>query len=113
MDYLELRSWRDICEYLDSCWYKFAEPTELQEKCKGAIASLWQTEGRPRRQLLWDRWLIQFIRWGNHPILNFRNSKKNRREFNKYYRGWTLVSGWEAKINFLEQLIFLSGTKHF
>lgn len=106
MDYLELRSWRDICEYLTGRWYKFARVEDIARNCPNAIASLYRGEGRLKRQELWDRWTIQFLSWGDHPIFNFKHSKYLRQSYG-HDRGWTLVSAWEAKIDFLEQLYVL------
>lgn len=104
MDYQQLRAWRDVCEYLDSCWYKFNDPGSIIEKCPSIDHQLVTFEGRKLRSLLWDAWLIQFIRWGDHPILSFRNSRANKRSFSDE-RGWILVNGWESKIDFLEKVI--------
>ena len=107
MNYEHLRGWRDICEYLNSCWYKFAEVHELYRNCgKELNQALWLPEGRLLRQQLWDTFLIHFIRWGEHPILYYRDSRRNRRAYRRD-RGWTLVYAWEAKIDFLEQVVLL------
>lgn len=104
MDYEHLRDWRDICEHLNTCWYKFDDQAGISQKCPSINRKLIDFEGRELRATLWDRWLIQLIRWGDHPILYFRNSRATRREF-KHERGWILVNGWEAKIDFLEKLV--------
>lgn len=108
MEYEELAAWRDICEFLNLRWYKFDETNSIISHARNPekVASLISPEGRANRQWLWDFALIQFTHWGNHPVLDFRNSRDTRAEF-KNDRGWTLVYGWEAKIDFLEQVVLL------
>lgn len=105
MDYQELRNWRGICEYLDSCWYKFDEISGLAKNCSG-IASIFyeQERGRYLREELWQKWQIVLISWGQHPILYSRCSRVNRNFFGDAC-GWTLVIDWESKIDFLEKLV--------
>ena|GEM_PF-4813262 len=47
---------------------------------------------RTRRQLLWEKYTIQLIKWE-------RESKR--------YEGWRLKGNWEFKIDFLEQIYIL------
>lgn len=61
-------------------------------------------KAKQRRQRLWDLYLIQFIKWGQHPILNYKYSSAVRRQYKKVF-GWTLSSEWEYKIDYLEKIV--------
>jgi hypothetical protein len=45
--------------------------------------------------------MIQFVRWQEHPRGKYAGSYKG-------WDGWFLLSDWEVKIDFLEQLIILN-----
>lgn len=98
LDYEIVRQCRDVCEHLNACWYKFDDDAPFQ---------LCTPEGRVHRQALWDCWNIQLIRWGEHPILDYRNSRFLHRNL-KGVAGWRLLPGWEYKIDFLEQVYILN-----
>jgi len=102
--YSHLRSWRNLCEFLDTRWYKFAKIETIKNGCKGVFPNFYDPRCRLHRKTLWDNYLIQFIRWGEHPITTYSHSRTTRREY-KDVRGWILVSEWEAKIAYLEHLI--------
>lgn len=91
-DYEQLCQWRDICEYLDKRWYKFSENDDGR-------FTLLLPESQAIRQKLWSKYMIQVVRWGQHPY-NYYHSD---REYRKVY-GWRLNLGWEVKIDFLEQV---------
>lgn len=110
---LDARKWtyetfftvRSLCEYLNEQWYKFEQIEELIGRFPAC--TFITAEGRSMRRELWDRWMIQLIRYGGHPVLDFYSSRAHRRAYNKD-RGWRLASGWEHKIDLLEQVIILS-----
>lgn len=97
LSYEDVREWRDVCEYLDDCWYKFDD---------AAPFLLCTPKGRDQRQLLWDTWKIQIIRFGEHPVLEYKHDRLTRRAF-RNDKGWRLLPGWEYKIDFLEQVYIL------
>lgn len=104
LTYDYLRQWRDLCEFLDNRSYKCADVEELASNLPDN--QVWRPEWRQRRQQLWNTWKIQFIRWGKHPRLHFTGGRDP-----SGWRGWTLVSEWEFKIDFLEHLILLDSDR--
>lgn len=98
--YEELRQWRDLCEFLSQQWYKCEEIDSLRVKVPGC--NIFKSEWRSHRAELWQKWEIQFINWGEHPILRYSNSAT--RDYKKW-RGWTLGQDWEIKIDFLEKVV--------
>lgn len=88
IDYEEISNWRTICDFL---WesrgnraYILPVPIKNFEDCDRRLLSF---QGRPRRQLLWDLYFIQLIKWSDS--------------------GWCLKGGWEYKIDFLEKVYIL------
>ncbi|QSJ17712.1 hypothetical protein JYQ62_02195 [Nostoc sp. UHCC 0702] len=108
ISYSQLYSWRNLCEFLDSCWYNFAEPYEIKKGCK-CLPNLYNPTVRFHREYLFDNHLIQFIHWTRHPVLRYHSSRSYTREFKKTW-GWQLCREWEHKINYLENLL-LFGTQ--
>jgi hypothetical protein len=102
MDYEQLTQWRDLCEHLNSCWYKCEEPYDLERKLPNC--QIWKPELRSHRQHLWDNWQLQLMDWGEHPVLRYVSSRANRKAFRKW-RGWTLQTDWQVKIDFLEKVV--------
>lgn len=106
ISYSQLFGWRNLCEYLDAQWYKFATVGEIKANCKCCLPNLYTPKMREHRQLLYEKYLIQFITFQEHPILLFRDSKRNRHEYGDVW-GWRLMKDWEAKIDYLEKLVLL------
>jgi hypothetical protein len=108
INYLHLWGYRNLCEFLDQQWYKFAEIDDIKQKCKGVLPILYSN---PKNKIisnyLWNKYLIQFIYFGKHPILRYTSSKKTEKAFKNNY-GWTLVSDWEYKIEYLEKIILFN-----
>ena len=102
--YSQMRGWRDVCEYLNTCWYKFDVPYGIKSKCPHALPNLYNPKVRSHREIIYDNYLIQLIAWGQHPILNYRDSKQIRKEYRDIW-GWRLCSDWEYKIEYLEQIV--------
>jgi hypothetical protein len=97
MNYSHLYSWRNLCEYLNSRLYKFAEPYEIKKNVR-CLPSLYSPD-RIHRQYLWDNYLIQFIHWCEYP--DFRRRRRRRDEV----WGWQLCRDWEFKIAYLESIV--------
>ena len=108
LSYPQLRSWRSLCEFLGQRPYKFAEPCEIDAQGRVELRKIYAVDGVEHRRLLKDLYLISFIRWGEHPILRYQSSRRIRREYGM--SGWTLVGGWEHKIDFLEQVYLLKAS---
>ena len=114
LSYELLETWRNLCEWLDRQWYKFAYIYEIEsaiEKGELKIMSFAYTaEGGKVRSLLYLNYQIQFISYRLLPVVNYWSQRRLEDEFGEevfYKRGWCLVSDWEFKIDFLEQLILL------
>lgn len=110
--YSQMRSWRDICEYLNTCWYKFDVPYGIKSKCPHALPNLVNPKVRSHREIIYNNYLIQFITWSQHPILNYSRSKAVWREWSDLW-GWRLCSDWEYKIEYLEQIILFDKEPSF
>jgi hypothetical protein len=96
MHYEHLRQWRDICEYLDTQWYKFVD-----DYCVLNLGfTLLLPSSQQDRQKLWSNHMLQLCSWGPHP----HSYHHRRSDFRNDY-GWRLLPGWEHKIDFLEQLV--------
>lgn len=104
ISYCEMRGWRDICEYLFTAHYHFAEVKDICRKCPKVLPNLYDPKNRSHRTSLWDAYKIQFVTWRQHPILDYYSSRCYRQRFKDIW-GWSLVSGWEWKIDFLEHLV--------
>ncbi|WP_414755579.1 hypothetical protein [Anabaena sp. CCY 9910] len=102
MLYSHLYSWRNLCEYLNSRPYKFAYPYQIKRDCK-CLPSLYAKD-RLHRQVLFDNYLIQFIHWCPHPDDSYGGYGRRRRKYDSDW-GWQLCREWEAKIDFLEQIV--------
>ena len=74
--YCQLRGWRDICEYLDGRWYKFANEYGIRCNCPLALPALYHPRQKEHRQTLFNEHLIQFIRYQQHPILDYCHSRQ-------------------------------------
>lgn len=93
LDYEEIRLWRDICEYLgqwEHTTYHPTDPWHIEQKVPGSKFLL--CPNRTRRQLLWEKYTIQLIKW---------------EVVSKHHSGWCLKGNWEDKIDFLEQVYVL------
>lgn len=108
--YSQMRSWRDICEYLNTCWYKFANESDIRKNCPKALRNLYLPKGRSHRKHLYNEYLIQFVVWQQHPITFFKKSacKKYEKEW-----GWRLTNDWEYKIDYLEHLVLFNKEPEF
>lgn len=102
--YLQLKGWRNICEYLDGKWYKFANEYEIRCNCPLTLPALYLPKHKEHRRFLFDEHLIQFIRYQQHPVLDFCHSRRVHRQFGDSW-GWRLCNDWEYKIQYLENLI--------
>lgn len=91
--YEQLREWRDLCEYLDREWYKFVEEIPPRFSVMSDI-------NKDHREFLWSMYMIQLVRYGRHPHASYHRKSDYRKAY-----GWRLLSGWEEKIDFLEQII--------
>ncbi len=62
ISYSQLRSWRDICEFLDQSWYNFASVQEIRCGCPKALPNLYSFNGRAHRQWCWGagKWGISY-----------------------------------------------------
>lgn len=98
INYSHLYSWRNLCEYLNSRKYKFAEPFEIKRDCKCLPSLYWKD--RTHRQYLFDNYLIQFIHWCPYPDFSYRRRRKDDEDW-----GWQLCRDWEFKIAYLESLV--------
>jgi len=98
INYSHLYSWRNLCEYLNSRKFKFAEPYEIKRNCKCLPSLYWRD--RTHRQFLFDNYLIQFIHWCPYPDFSYRCRRKDDDDW-----GWQLCRDWEAKIDFLEKIV--------
>jgi hypothetical protein len=107
INYLHLRGYRNLCEYLNGQWYKFAEIKDIQKNCKGVLPILYNPKDKRISKFLWDNYLIQFMCFSKHPILNYTNSTRKIRRFKGVY-GWALISDWEYKIEYLESIVLFS-----
>jgi hypothetical protein len=105
ISYCEMRGWRDICEYLSTAYYHFCTVAEIRKKCPKALPGLYDPKNKTHRKPLWDAYKIQFLTWRQHPILDYHSSRRYRRQYKDEW-GWSLVSDWEYKIDFLEHLVF-------
>lgn len=101
MNYSHLYSWRNLCEYLNSRKFKFAETYEIKRNCKCLPSLYWRD--RTHRQNLFDNYLIQFIHWCPYPDFIYRRRRKNNDDW-----GWQLCREWEAKIDFLGQIVLFN-----
>jgi hypothetical protein len=102
MNYAQLSSWRNLCEYLNGQWYKFAEPEDIKKNVR-CLPTLYDPKCKIHRRSLFDDHLIQFIHWTQHPILNYRSGRRTKSYYDE--RGWQLCSYWEHKIDYLEKII--------
>ncbi len=102
ISYCHLYSWRNLCEYLNSRKYKFAEPYEIRRDCK-CLPSLYQPNKRLHREFLFDNYLIQFIHWCPSPDEMYSYHRR-RKKYDIDY-GWQLCREWEHKIAFLESIV--------
>ena len=102
ISYSHLYSWRNLCEYLNSRKFKFAEPYEIKRGCK-CLPSLYWRE-RTHRQFLFDNYLIQFIHWCPYPNYSYRS--RRRKDGDDW--GWQLCRDWEFKIAYLESLVLFN-----
>ena len=102
VNYSHLYSWRNLCEYLNSRKFKFAKPYEIKRDWKCLSSLYWRD--RTHRQALFDNYLIQFIHWCPYPDFSYRRRRKCDDEW-----GWQLCREWEAKIDFLEQIVLFNG----
>lgn len=98
ISYCHLYSWRNLCEYLNSRKFKFAEPYEIKRNCKCLPSLYWRD--RTHRQFLFDNYLIQFIHWCPYPDFSYRRRRKDDDDW-----GWQLCRDYEAKIDYLEQIV--------
>lgn len=113
--YSQFYSWRNFCEWLDARWYKFAyiehiESAIEREELK-VLPFVYSASGRQARSLLYLNHKIQFVSYRLLPVVNYWGEKRLKGEFGKevfYRRGWCLVSDWEYKIDFLEQMILFN-----
>ncbi len=110
INYLQLRGWRDICEYLNGCWYKFAEEEDIKTNCPKALPNLYKPEIRSHRKRLYENYLIQFIKYQQHPAINY--SRRYYRDYKKIW-GWRLTNDWEYKIDYLEKVIIFGYEPEF
>jgi hypothetical protein len=105
--YEELFAWRNVCELLHRLgaidrgrWTEFGlSEWDCAVFIKDARLVL-SFDVRPRRQLLWDTWRIQLVRW----ISSSQVAKKNT--------GWVLKSRWEHKIDFLEHVVLFNASPY-
>ena len=97
ISYSHLYSWRNLCEYLNSCKYKFAQPCQIKRDCKCLPSLYWKD--RTHRQFLFDNYLIQLIHWCPEPDFSYRRRRKDDDW------GWQLCSYWEFKIAYLESIV--------
>jgi hypothetical protein len=103
LTYDELFVWRNVCEFLHRFgaldrgkWTEFGiDSASINLMVKNAYLVI-GFDARPRRQLLWDAWRIQLIRYVNTGWV----AKKNT--------GWVLKYRWEEKIDFLEQVVLFN-----
>ena len=102
ISYCQLRSWRELCEYLDNCWYKFATEDEIQSHCRKVLKNLYCPKVKVHRRFLYEQYLIQLIRDQQHPIINYQPS--SYRKYKKVW-GWRLCQMWESKVDYLEKLV--------
>ncbi|BAZ33622.1 hypothetical protein NIES4074_61360 (plasmid) [Cylindrospermum sp. NIES-4074] len=107
INYLHLRGYRNLCEYLNQQWYKFAEVEDIKKRCKGILPTLYDPNDKRFANYLWNQYLIQFVYYGKHPILNYTNSNKIKRKYKDTY-GWVLISDWEYKVDYLEKIILFN-----
>lgn len=98
MLYSHLYSWRNLVEYLNACYYKFACPLDIKKNVK-CLPSLYSAN-RHHRQELFDKYLIQLIHWCEYPGSNHR-----RRRYKEEVWGWQLCRDWEFKIAYLESIV--------
>ncbi|MGB3532125.1 MAG: hypothetical protein WBA13_01265 [Microcoleaceae cyanobacterium] len=113
--YSQLYSWRNLCEWLDSRYFKFAFVDDIEFAVNfGRLKTLpftYSASGRQARSLLYLDHKIQFISYRYHPALRYWSDRRLRHEFGREVfekRGWCLVSDWEFKIDFLEQLVLFN-----
>ena len=105
MNYTQLTSWRNLCEYLDRQWYKFAALEDIKKNVR-CLPSLYDPKCKIHRRSLFDNHLIQLIHWTQHPVLNYRSGRRLRSYQNEW--GWQLCSYWEHKIDYLEKIILFN-----
>lgn len=115
INYSELDSWRNLCEWLEGRWYNFAYISDIEKaREKGELkvdSYLYLSKGIRARSLLWLNYRIQFISYQLLPVVNHWSENRLMREFGEdvfFDCGWYLVSDWEFKIDFLEQLVLLN-----
>lgn len=101
INYSHLYSWRNLCEYLNSRKFKFAEPCQIKRDCKCLPSLYWRD--RTHRQALFDNYLIQFIHWCPYPNYSYRYRGDDDENW-----GWQLCREWENKIDYLEQVVLFS-----
>ena len=106
LNYLHLRGYRNLCEYLNSQKYKIATIEEISKECS-VLPILYNPKDKRISSYLYNNYLIQFTSFCKHPILNYTSSRKIMKEY-QYYYGWRLVSDWEFKIDYLEKLILFN-----
>lgn len=104
MNYSHLYSWRNLCEFLNSRKYKFAEPYEIKYGCKCLPSLYWKD--RTHRESLFNNYSIQLIHWCEYPEYTYYpRSRRRRRRYDDTEWGWQLCREWEAKIDFLESVV--------
>jgi hypothetical protein len=103
--YEELFIWRNVCEFLYRSGAvdrgKWTDFGMSQYVCNCSVAYAWEVlafDKRERRQLLWDAWRIQLVRYED------RVKKK--------HQGWVLRSNWEYKIDFLEKVVLFDANPY-
>ena len=102
--YSQLKGWRNVCEYLNSKKYKFANEYGIKCNCPLTLPALYDPKIKEHRRILFEEHLIQFIRYQQHPILDFYYSRSVYRQYGDSW-GWRLCNDWEYKIEYLENLI--------
>lgn len=98
INYEDLCQWRDICEFLSTRWYLFADDYDISKLSFNLLTE----EASTKRQELWTRYMIQFVAHCRHPHARYHRRSDYKKDF-----GWVLVSDWELKIDFLEQIVLL------
>ncbi len=104
--YEELFVWRDVCELLcrlhafdQGKWTDFGVDTaDISCFVKDAYSVL-SFDARARRQMMWDAWRIQLVRW----VSSDRVGK---------HAGWVLRFRWEYKIDFLEKVVLFDANPY-
>lgn len=115
LNYSQLYSWRNLCEWLNTRWYKFAYISQIEaDKKLKCLPFAYSASGRELRSLLYLNYKIQFISYRVHPVTNYWSKRRILEQYNRevfYKKGWMLVSDWEFKIDFLEKVILLNSDR--